>query len=270
MASRTMPLLSILMPSYNSGPFLREAIESILTDSRVELIIQDCLSDDETTHILREYAGDTRVKIIREKDAGQADALNRARVHASADWIGWLNADDIYTEGSLQGILSLIQRGEAEDYSILYGDFDLIDRNGERLRAYRVSPWNWERIFRRGCYVFYGATFIKRTDLERVGGYDSTLDFCMDLDLFLKLGPAARSRKVHKTLGALRIHDTSKTTTKGREFVREAFRVRRRHRQGPIAMALSVAASFQMLIYVTAAPIRFSKPYSRIRHAKDL
>jgi glycosyltransferase involved in cell wall biosynthesis len=258
------------MPSYNAGPFLREAIESTLADPRAELIIQDCLSDDQTAQILHDYAYDTRVTMIREKDAGQADALNRALSHASANWIGWMNADDIYTHGSLNEVLNTIQAGEADQYSILYGDFDIIDRDGRRLRAYRVGPWRWSRIFRRGCYVFYGATFIKRAELERVGGFDNTLHYCMDLDLFLKLGPTARSLKLHRTIGALRIHDASKTSTKGIHFVREAFHVRRRYRRGPLATAISIGAYLKALVYTFAGPIRYSRPYSRVRRAKYL
>jgi glycosyltransferase involved in cell wall biosynthesis len=270
MTNQSSPILSILIPSYNAGPFLREAIESALADSRVELIIQDALSDDETPQVLRQYENDTRVLMIREHDFGQSDALNRALSRATGNWIGWLNADDVYTKDSLQFVLEAIEAGAADGFSVLYGDFQLIDHAGITLRKYRVSPWSWNRIFHRGCYVFSGATFIKREELERVGGLDTTLHYCMDLDLFLKLGPEVRSRKLQKTLGALRIHRGSKTYSRGRQFAREALRVRRRYRHGLLALAISIRAYLYSHLYVTFQPIRFSRAYSRFRQVKNL
>jgi glycosyltransferase involved in cell wall biosynthesis len=258
------------MPSYNSGSFLREAIDSALVDTRVELIIQDSLSKDGTCELLREYAGDPRVLVIREEDSGQADALNRALSRASGDWIGWLNADDFYAERSILTVLDTIAAGAAGGYSIVYGDYQLVDRTGRTLRTYRVGPWSWQRIFRRGCYMFSGATFIKREELERVSGLDGTLHFCMDFDLFLRLGTSVRALKLEESLGALRIHDGSKTFTKGQKFAGEALRVRRKYSQTRIAAAIGVLAYMRTIIYVTFGPIRFSKPYSFLRRRKNL
>jgi glycosyltransferase involved in cell wall biosynthesis len=270
MPDQTSPLLSILMPSYNSGQFLAEAIESALASEQVELIVQDGLSRDETSQVLRRYADDSRVKVCQERDQGQADALNKALAQATSDWIGWLNADDFYIKGSLEAVLKAIQTHGAEGYSILYGDYLLVDRAGRTLRAYRVGPWSFERIYRHGCYMFSGATFLKRDLLQRIGGLDSGLHFCMDLDLFLRVGPEVRSLKLERPLAALRIHDGSKSVAKGRQFASEALRVRRRYRRGCMAQMIRLRAYIHTLLFVSAQPIRFSRAYSRVRREKQL
>jgi glycosyltransferase involved in cell wall biosynthesis len=270
MARLSRPDLSIIIPCYNAGSFLREAVESALQGSRVEVIIQDSLSDGETLQVLQGYEEDPRVIVVREKDFGQADALNRALRRASGGWIGWLNADDLYTDGAVKAVLEAIDTAQTQDCSVLYGDWNLVDRDGKVLRAYRVGAWNWSRILRRGCYMFSGATFIRKKDLEEVGGLDSSLHFCMDLDLFLRLGPAIQARKIQMPLGALRIHGRSKTSTRGYEFIGEAFRVRRRHGQGVLEQVIAYRAYCIAMIYVIAQPIRFSKPYSRLRPTKDI
>jgi glycosyltransferase involved in cell wall biosynthesis len=270
MPDRSSSLLSILMPSLNSGPFLAEAIESALSYERIELIVQDGLSRDSTSRVLQHFAADPRVQVFQERDRGQADALNKALGKATSDWIGWLNADDFYIEGSLEAVIEAIQTRGADGYSVLYGDYWLVDRAGAKLRTYRVGPWSFDRIYRHGCYMFSGATFLRRDLLQRVGGLDSSLHYCMDLDLFLRLGREVRSLKLDRPLAALRVHDGAKSIAKGRQFAGEALQVRRRYQQGQKAQLIGLRAYLSTLLLVTAQPIRFSRFYSRIRREKQV
>ena len=69
--------VSIVIPSLNKGDYIRECIESLLTQKRVDLevFLYDSLSDDNTDEVLREYQD--RIPIIVEKDLGQSHAINK-------------------------------------------------------------------------------------------------------------------------------------------------------------------------------------------------
>src|SRR2546430_4160523 len=91
--------LSVVVPSLNSGRFIRHALSSVLAQESVDLevIVQDGGSSDETREIIRDY-GDDRILLVTESDDGQAEALNRAVQRATGEWILWLNADDVLAE----------------------------------------------------------------------------------------------------------------------------------------------------------------------------
>ena len=95
--------VSVLMPCFNPGPFLREAISSVLAHSQcLELIVADGGSTDGSLALLHKLASrDSRIRIISGPDQGPADALNKAFAQARGSLIAWLNADDLYPPGAL-------------------------------------------------------------------------------------------------------------------------------------------------------------------------
>ena len=102
---KPLPLVSIVMPSLNQGQYIEAAVMSVLEQSwrRLELVVQDGGSSDETLAILQRISGqDSRLKYSSSPDSGPAQALNRALAKTKGTIIGWLNADDLYTPGALE------------------------------------------------------------------------------------------------------------------------------------------------------------------------
>ena len=90
----SLPLISIVTPSYNQGMYIRETIESVLSQSgdfELEYIIIDGGSTDNTLEILKSY--DDRFIWISEPDKGQTDAINKGLARASGDILAFLNSD---------------------------------------------------------------------------------------------------------------------------------------------------------------------------------
>ena len=89
------PLLSIVIANYNYGRFLEDAIKSVLSQDmgdKVELIICDAASSDNSVEIIKKYA-DKISWWVSEEDKGQSDAFNKGFAHATGKYGCWLNAD---------------------------------------------------------------------------------------------------------------------------------------------------------------------------------
>lgn len=96
-------LVSIIMPNYNSGEFIKETIDSVLaqTYTNWELIIVDDCSTDDSLAIVKRYADD-RIRIIKnEENSGAAISRNRAIESAMGRWIAFLDSDDLWSSNKL-------------------------------------------------------------------------------------------------------------------------------------------------------------------------
>ncbi len=95
-----LPLVSIVMPSYNQARFLEDAIRSVLEQDypRVELIVIDGGSTDGSQEILHQYR-DRMAYCISEPDQGQADAINKGFRLTRGDVVAWSNCNQVYMPG---------------------------------------------------------------------------------------------------------------------------------------------------------------------------
>jgi len=264
------PHVSVLMPVRNGMPFIRAALDSLLAVNTVpfEILVQDAESDDMTVQYLSDLH-DPRVGVVSEPDAGQADALNRALLRASGDWILWLNADDVVETSAFVTIARALKTATAD---VVYGDFALIDRSGGRLRRY-FCPSHIDRrsLLTRGVRIFSGSMFIRRRALIDAGSFDPSFNYCMDYELFVRLADRASFKHVPIMLGSLRLHDRSKSISRPWAFLREARRVQRMYGGSAGVSRSSMAVdNARMAVLLAASPLRYSRLWSRIRKTKRL
>src|SRR5262245_35160607 len=97
-----LPRISIVVPSYNQGRFLREALDSIFRQRypNLEVVVMDGGSRDDSVAILRSY-GDRLKYWQSQPDGGQSQAINAGMGHTTGELVGWLNSDDYYWGDSL-------------------------------------------------------------------------------------------------------------------------------------------------------------------------
>ena len=108
------PKVSVIVPIYNQLPFIRETVDSVLTQDyeNVELVLSDDGSTDGTSEILREYAEQhpERVNLVAsERNTGIAGAFNRALDGHTGDYIAWLGGDDIMLPGKLSSQVAVLE-----------------------------------------------------------------------------------------------------------------------------------------------------------------
>lgn len=180
-------LISIIVPSFQQGPFIRECIESILSQKGVpvEVIVFDSESSDETARVLDDFKH--QVKIVVERDLGQAHAINKGLKICSGDIVGFLNSDDTLLPGCLEKVVNYWEANPAAD--LLYGKAKYINRNGEVTGEYRTKQWDFEN-FQGECFICQPAAFWSRRIMGKIGFLDQRLRCSLDYDYWLRIALA--------------------------------------------------------------------------------
>ncbi|MHA8095459.1 glycosyltransferase family 2 protein [Aquirufa lenticrescens] len=206
-----LPKISIITPSFNQGEFIEECITSVLLQnySNFEHIIYDANSTDGTISILNKYS---HLKWVSEKDNGQSDALNKALNIASGEIIGWLNADDYYTNGTFNLVVEKFRLYPNSKWLAgkLYFKIDEINA----LKYWEPVILNYRNLLNNCDILRTQATFIKREVYDAVGNFDENLHMVMDYDMWLRIAKMFEPLNINKELAVFRIHKNQKTTPK--------------------------------------------------------
>ena len=213
-----MPRISVVMPSYNQGHFIREAIDSILSQEGVdvELIVMDGGSDDGTVETLRSY-GD-QLTFTSGPDEGQSWAINEGMRRTTEDIVCWLNSDDLFRPGALQTVLEVFESDSEVEF--VTGAGRNIAGDGTLIGDVGAQPARlWELIHHRNFFN-QPSCFMKRDLWFDAGGLNEDLDYVMDWDLWIRFG-CAKSVFVDVQLSDNRSYDDNKTNSGGQARLTE-------------------------------------------------
>lgn len=180
--------VSVVMPSFNQRHFIGEAIESVLGQSHahLELIVADGGSSDGTIDLLQHYASiDVRLRWTSRSDDGPADAVNRALNEARGTLIGWLNSDDLFTQGALE---RSVRAFESNHLLIMhYGAGLHIDEAGDPICLYPTLPPSVGiDAFKDGCFICQPTVVFKKVMFKLLGPLDHSLKTAFDYDYWLR------------------------------------------------------------------------------------
>ncbi len=186
-------LVSIIMPSYNTGKFIAESVNSVLaqTYENWELIIVDDCSTDETDAVVSELDDDRIIYIKNEENSGAAVSRNRALREAKGKWIAFLDSDDLWEPTKLERQLAFMING---GYRFSYTAYDEIDETSHPLGRSVSGP---RRITKAGMFaycwpgcltVMYDAEavgLIQIADIKKNNDYAMWLKVCRRADCYL-------------------------------------------------------------------------------------
>ena len=181
------PLVTVIIPTYNRGWIIEEAIDSVLNQdfSDFELIVVDDGSDDNTREILGAYAN--AITVLHQPNRGVSAARNRGIAEASGRLIAFLDSDDLWLPGKLKAQVKFFE--ENADAMINQTQETWL-RNGIRVnpkkRHHKFSGMIFERSLAL-CLVSPSAVMIRKSLFDTVGLFDERLPACEDYDLWLRI-----------------------------------------------------------------------------------
>lgn len=171
---------------------------------RVQLIVMDGGSSDQTVDILKKYSKSIQYK--SEPDNGQAHALNKALVLAEAPIVGWLNSDDKYLPGAFSRILKVFSCHH--DTALVHGQRVLVNEKSDVIGWSRSGPFNKQT--RR--FNINSETAFWRRDCIKDHHFKEELKFAMDTHFFCTIASQLKTHYIPRFIGCFRCHPDSKSS----------------------------------------------------------
>lgn len=181
------PLLTIIIPTYNSATTLFATLNSVLnqTFSDYELIILDNCSTNNTLDIIKNFASSNKsIKWISEPDKGIYDAMNKGISLAKGEWIYFLGSDDkFYNENVLTSIFRIVK---AHSPKILYGNV-LIDGNAGWAKSGQIyaGEFTLPKLIKKN--ICHQAIFFNKIVFKKCSVFNIKYNICADWDMNLRL-----------------------------------------------------------------------------------
>lgn len=215
--------ITVLMPAYNAGQYIAEAITSVLNQrfENFELLIINDGSTDDTENIVHSFT-DERIRLINQPHSGVAVALNLGLLNAAAPVIARFDADDICSPQRLQIQYNFLASNP--DYILVGSDVNYADKNAEHLYRYTSKAYSHEDIssyILSGCPFIHSSVMYKKEVALKLGGYDAKAHTFEDYRLWFQFIKQGRVCNLPAPLITVRLNPESVTVDeklRGRRF----------------------------------------------------
>jgi glycosyltransferase involved in cell wall biosynthesis len=208
------PIVSIVIPVFNGENYLRQAIDSALsqTYNPLEIIVVNDGSNDKTEEIALSY-GD-KIRYFAKENGGVSTALNTGITNMRGEYFSWLSHDDLYAPEKIELEIAAISNNTT---TIVYSDYSVIDSNGAIIsimdiaKKYPDAPLTFGlfpilRQVLNGCSLL-----IHKSHFTRVGLFNEHLRVTQDYDLWFKMLRGMELAYVNKPLVMSREHGSQVT-----------------------------------------------------------
>ena len=217
------PLVSVIIPAYNSRHYIGEAIRSVLRQDypNIETIVVDDGSTDGTYQEAQSFDG--RIRLLHQANAGPAAARNRGIAAARGELIAFLDADDVWAPGKLSAQVSYLN--DHADVGVVFGDFLLWRAQPDGTfgppppgrivpRDKLVVPEHSGSIYTQlllDSIVCIITALVRKAVFDEIGCFDENLRTGEDYDFWLRMSRRFRADKLNRTLAYYRVNPHSTT-----------------------------------------------------------
>lgn len=251
-------LVSIIMPSYNTGRLIAETIRSVLsqTYTQWELIIVDDCSNDDTDDVVASFS-DERIRYLKnKKNSGAAVSRNRALREAKGRWIAFLDSDDVWMPEKLARQIAFMEENQ---YSFSYTNYGEMDEDSNESGVFVTGPVRITKTgMRNYCYpgcltVMYDAEII---GLIQIADIKKNNDYAMWLRVIEKENCYLLDEKLalyRKREGSISNHSYTKLIKWHYRLFREA------EGKNPVSAALHTVRNLVFGVYKKLRYVKKSK-----------
>lgn len=210
-AASPVPLVSVVIPTWNRAHYLPSAIESALAQTFPdrEIVVVDNGSTDDTQRVLERYAG--HIRVVVQEQRGVAGARNRGIAEARGEWIAFLDSDDAWEPEALEHLV-----GEARAHP----DAGLVTLRAQSMSADGTllgtthgkrspGPWFTTESLLTGDGGGVLTPMVRRSLYLDLGGFDESLRSAEDVDMWLRLSLCTRMYTSGQPLLRVRMHPES-------------------------------------------------------------
>lgn len=205
--------ITVLMPAYNAGKYIREAITSVLeqTHREFELMVVNDGSTDDTVSVVLSF-DDPRISIINKEHEGIAEALNTGLQLADSYYIARFDADDVCMPERLEKQFNFLE--DHPDYVLVGSDAEYIIENGDFLFSFKCIAHSNDEI-QKNMYVYcpfiHSSVMYKKDEVVRAGGYNSNAHHFEDYLLWTSLAKMGKMQNLRESLLKVRFNPASVT-----------------------------------------------------------
>lgn len=215
MENKNQKKISIILPVYNGGKYLSNAIQSVCHQEyeNWELIVVDDCSSDNSGEVIQNFLSDPRIMIIRnEVNLGIQKSLNKGLSFATGEYVARIDDDDewIDKEKLTKQVAFLDSHGE---YVLVGTDAIVRDKDGNKIGEYHMPKADdviRKKILTKNCFL-HASIMARRAAIKRVGMYseDRAVIALEDYDLWLRLGTVGRFANLDSVSIAITLHPES-------------------------------------------------------------
>lgn len=203
------PAVTVLIPTYERADFLDASIGSLLGQDyeRLEVLVLDDGSTDRTPEILERYAAEhpDRFRWTRHENIGQARTLNTGFELARGELVGYLSSDDELLPGAISKLAAAFVA--APETVVAYPAWEYIDAGGSRIDSVMPVEFTLAHAIGYSDPVIGPGALVRRTAVERAGGWDPDLRYSPDFEFWLRIASLGSFRRVPEILARYRWHE---------------------------------------------------------------
>jgi glycosyltransferase involved in cell wall biosynthesis len=204
---KSLPLVTVITPTYNRADYIVETIESVLSQSypNLEYIVLDDGSKDNSKEILAKY--NSRIIWESHLNMGEVRTVNKGFEMAHGEIIGVVNSDDPLLSGAIASIVSFMV--ENPQVGVIYSDWNMIDADGKVIDHITTFDYSYINMLRWHHCMPGPGTFFRKKIVEGLQGRDPQFRYVSDFDFWLRAGLITEFARLPQTLAAFRVHPSS-------------------------------------------------------------
>lgn len=203
------PLVSIVIPSFNQGRYIRETLDSILTqDYRpLEVLVFDGGSTDETVDVLKSYDA-PELQWWSERDRGVVDAVNKGLARVRGEIVAIQSSDDAYLPGAIRAAVDALRAEPG--LGLVYGDVEYIDSASRLTGRTNLPKFDLVAYVGKRTYIPQPAAFFTAAAMTEAGPWREDISYAADAEFYLRIASRRGARKLDAVMARYRYHEAQR------------------------------------------------------------